>query len=119
MCIFCEISDFVLENELAGAFYDKFPVSEGHLLIIPKNHRSNYFDLSQVEKQAVEELIQAGKQLLEKNYQPVGHNIGTNCGVYAGQSIMHCHIHLIPRYVGDLENPKGGVRGVIPTKQNY
>lgn len=119
MCIFCERSDFVLENELAGAFYDKFPVNEGHLLIIPKKHRSDYFDLSQLEKQAVEELIQVGKQLLEKNYRPAGYNIGTNCGIYAGQSIMHCHIHLIPRYVGDLENPKGGVRGVIPTKQNY
>ncbi|ALS03010.1 diadenosine tetraphosphate hydrolase [Enterococcus silesiacus] len=119
MCVFCEITDFVIENELAGAFYDKFPVSTGHLLIIPKSHRMDYFDLSIAEKQAIEELLQIGKKLLEETNEPAGFNIGTNCGINAGQSIMHCHIHLIPRYLGDMVNPKGGVRGVIPSKQHY
>lgn len=119
MCVFCEITDFILENELAGAFYDRFPVSEGHLLVIPKKHKIDYFDLSATEKRAIEELVQAGKTLLEENYRPNGYNIGTNCGVNAGQSIMHCHVHLIPRYKGDMKNPKGGVRGVIPSKQYY
>lgn len=119
MRVFCKITDFVVENELAGAFYDRFPVNPGHLLIIPKSHRTDYFDLSTAEKQAIEELLQVGKKLLEEKYRPDGFNIGTNCGVNAGQSIVHCHIHLIPRYIGDVTNPKGGVRGVIPSKQQY
>ncbi|ALS37212.1 diadenosine tetraphosphate (Ap4A) HIT family hydrolase [Enterococcus rotai] len=119
MCVFCGVTDFVIENDLAGAFYDRFPVSKGHLLIIPKKHKMDYFDLSIAEKGAIDELLKVAKKIVEESYRPDGFNIGTNCGINAGQSIMHCHIHLIPRYIGDMTNPKGGVRGVIPSKQQY
>ncbi|WYJ90015.1 hypothetical protein A5888_001743 [Enterococcus sp. 9E7_DIV0242] len=118
-CLFCDRDVFVLENELAGAFFDKYPVNEGHLLVIPKKHRVDYFELTKEEKRAIDALILKGKDYLEKLYQPDGWNIGCNCGIPAGQSVMHCHIHLIPRYEGDMSKPKGGVRGVIPEKQSY
>ncbi|MBP2098701.1 HIT family protein [Enterococcus rivorum] len=118
-CIFCEMNKFYIENEFAGAFFDKYPVSEGHLLIIPKNHKSDYFSLSKEEKVAIDELIIRGKKMLDRESQPSGFNIGVNCGEDAGQSVMHCHIHLIPRYHGDMKEPLGGVRGVIPEKQKY
>lgn len=119
MCVFCNQINFILENELAGAFYDTSPVNKGHMLIIPKKHKVDYFDLSIEEKIAIGKLLQEGKQLLDEKYQPDAYNIGANCGVDAGQSILHCHIHLIPRYHGDMLEPKGGVRGVIPSKQVY
>lgn len=118
-CIFCYRDDIVLENELAMAFYDKFPVNEGHMLIVPKRHVEDYFGLNEAEIQAVNELLFACKKLLDEKYSPDGYNIGANCGQYAGQTIFHCHVHLIPRYKGDVENPRGGVRGVIPKKQSY
>lgn len=118
-CIFCEIDEFFLENQLAGAFFDKYPVNAGHLLIIPKSHKADYFSLSKEEKAAMDELLVQAKGVLEKESQPSGYNIGVNCGVAAGQSVMHCHIHLIPRYRGDMTDPLGGVRGVIPKKQKY
>lgn len=118
-CLFCGDLPRVLENHLARAFYDKHPVSQGHLLIIPKRHVSDYFGLTSEEKQAIDDLLVAGKQLLDDLYQPDAYNIGVNCGQVAGQTIFHCHLHLIPRYKGDVSNPKGGVRGVIPDKQGY
>ncbi|MBP1046881.1 HIT family protein [Enterococcus sp. BWM-S5] len=118
-CLFCDRDEFIFENELAGAFLDKYPVSEGHLLIIPKQHRVDFFELTMAEKAAIDKLLIEGKAYLEKLYQPDGFNIGCNCGVVSGQSVMHCHIHLIPRYKGDTAQPKGGVRGVIPEKQRY
>lgn len=118
-CLFCTTQTFIFENELAGAFFDKYPVSEGHLLVIPKRHKVDYFELTQEEKRAIDELIIRGKQYQLEHYQPDGWNIGCNCGIIAGQSVMHCHIHLIPRYEGDMAQPKGGVRGVIPEKQSY
>lgn len=118
-CLFCGTIDFILENELAGAFFDKYPVNEGHLLVIPKVHRQDFFELSSDEKKAIDALLLAGKAYLEEYYRPDGFNIGCNCGLAAGQSVMHCHIHLIPRYEGDMTEPKGGVRGVIPEKQSY
>jgi diadenosine tetraphosphate (Ap4A) HIT family hydrolase len=108
-----------LENSLSMAFYDKSPVTEGHLIIIPRRHVATYFSLSQEEKRAMDELILEGKLMLDKKYSPNGYNIGTNCGIVAGQTIFHCHVHLIPRYKGDIENPRGGVRGVIPRKRIY
>ncbi|WP_229727586.1 HIT family protein [Sporolactobacillus putidus] len=93
--------------------------SPGYLIIIPRRHIETYFDLSQEEKGAIDKLIVKGKLLLDKKYSPDGYNIGTNCGFVAGQTIFHCHIHLIPRYKGDVENPQGGVRGVIPEKCIY
>lgn len=118
-CLFCADLPIVLENELACAFYDKHPVNQGHLLIIPKRHVEDYFGLTSAEKQAIDDLLQLGKELLDRRYQPDGYNIGANCGAVAGQTIFHCHIHLIPRYEGDTENPRGGVRGVIPERQGY
>ena len=118
-CLFCTDLPVAFENELAKAFWDKFPVSKGHLLIVPKRHAATYFDLSPEEKQAIDQLLTAGKDYLAQHYQPYGYNIGANCGESAGQTVFHCHIHLIPRYQGDIENPKGGVRGVIPERRIY
>lgn len=118
-CLFCSDLPFILENDLAGAFYDKYPVNQGHLLIIPKRHVEDYFGLTSAEKQAIDDLLQLGKEMLDTLYQPDGYNIGANCGAVAGQTVFHCHIHLIPRYKGDTPKPKGGVRGVIPERQGY
>lgn len=118
-CIFCEREDLIMENDLAWVKFDKYPVSPGHMLIISKRHISDFFSTTTEERQALSQLLDEAKLLLDREYQPDGYNIGINSGVYAGQSIMHLHIHLIPRYRGDLENPKGGVRGVIPKKQAY
>jgi diadenosine tetraphosphate (Ap4A) HIT family hydrolase len=108
------------ENDYAYASYDPYPVSDNHCLIFPKRHIKDYFDLSEKEILACNELIKSMKIQIEKNDISVkGFNIGTNSGKVAGQSIMHCHIHLIPRREGDVENPQGGVRSVIPLKQYY
>lgn len=121
-CIFCNIkkSDLIDENELAYLSYDSYPVTDLHCLIIPKRHVKNYFELTDEEIVACNKLIKKIKKEIENKDPTVkGFNIGTNSGKTAGQSIMHCHIHLIPRRKGDIENPRGGVRGVIPSKQKY
>ena len=121
-CLFCNIkeSGLVMENELAYASYDTYPVSEMHCLIIPKRHVKDYFDLTDDEIVACNKLIKSVKKEVEiKDHTVKGFNIGTNSGKIAGQSIMHCHIHLIPRREGDVENPQGGVRSVISKKQHY
>jgi diadenosine tetraphosphate (Ap4A) HIT family hydrolase len=121
-CLFCNIkeSGLVDENELAYASYDSFPVTDQHCLIIPKRHIENYFNLTEEEVIACYQLIKKMKKKIKNNDQTVkGFNIGSNSGKVAGQSIMHCHIHLIPRREGDVENPQGGVRSVIPLKQHY
>ena len=84
-----------------------------------KRHVKDFFQTTLEEKNAIFELIDKAKEIIDKKYNPSGYNIGMNCGVSAGQSVMHIHVHLIPRYDGDVENPRGGVRGVIPKKQNY
>jgi len=121
-CLFCnsKISDVVHENDLAYASYDTYPVSELHCLIIPKRHVIDYFELTDEELVACNDLIKVIKEeVLFKDKNVKAFNIGTNAGKIAGQSIMHCHIHLIPRREGDVENPQGGVRSVIPQKQHY
>ena len=121
-CLFCnlKISGVAYENELAYASYDTYPVSEYHCLIIPKRHVMNYFDLTNTELIACNDLIKKVKEeTLNKDNSIKAFNIGTNAGEIAGQSIMHCHIHLIPRREGDVDNPQGGVRSVIPKKQHY
>ena len=108
------------ENQLAYSSIDSYPVSEFHSLIVPKRHVETYFELTEEEIQACNELILKTKEkILKKDSCVKGFNIGTNVGKSAGQSIMHCHIHLIPRRKGDVENPQGGVRSVIPNKQHY
>ena len=121
-CLFCNIkeSGLVIENKLAYASYDSYPVSNLHCLIIPKRHVQNYFDLTDKEIIACNKIIKEIKIEIElKDSSIKGFNIGTNSGIVAGQSIMHCHIHLIPRREGDVENPQGGIRSVIPLKQHY
>tara|TARA_B100000795_G_scaffold239086_1_gene200558 strand:- start:25 stop:423 length:399 start_codon:yes stop_codon:yes gene_type:complete len=121
-CIFCNIKESGLadENKLAYASYDSYPVSELHCLIIPKRHVKDYFELTNDEVIACNELIKKVKyEIINKDFSVKGFNIGTNAGLTAGQSVMHCHIHLIPRREGDVENPQGGIRSVIPLKQHY
>lgn len=122
-CVFCDIidnkKDIIVENELSVAFYDSFPVSDGHTLIIPKRHIETYFDLTKEEIASMFELSNKVKALLEEKYHPDGYNVGFNVGVVGGQSVMHCHMHVIPRYKGDQENPRGGIRKVVKNKTNY
>ena len=121
-CLFCDIkkSGCAYENELAYASYDSYPVTEHHCLIIPKRHIKDYFDLSNDELVACNELIQiVKKEIIKKDQTVKGFNLGTNIGKVSGQSILHCHLHLIPRREGDVDNPQGGVRSVIPNKQHY
>ena len=121
-CLFCNIKESSLaeENNLAYASYDTYPVTDYHCLIIPKRHIKDYFDLTQEEIIACDKLIKKIKKKIEiKDKSVKGFNIGTNSGKVAGQSIMHSHIHLIPRREGDVKNPQGGVRSVIPLKQHY
>ena len=121
-CLFCNIekSGSAHENDLAYASYDSYPVSEYHCLIIPKRHIKDYFDLSNDELIACNELIKIlKKEIISKDSSVKGFNLGTNIGKVSGQSILHCHFHLIPRREGDVENPQGGVRSVIPNKQHY
>ena len=121
-CIFCKIrkKELQFENQLAYSSKDSYPVSEFHSLIVPKRHVETYFDLNKEEIHACNDLILKTKEkILKQDSSVKGFNIGTNAGKVAGQSIMHCHIHIIPRRDGDVENPQGGVRSVIPSKQYY
>ena len=121
-CLFCnsKTSGVAHENELAYASYDTYPVSNLHCLIIPKRHLMDYFDLTNDELLACNDLIKKIKiEIIAKDKTVKAFNIGTNAGKVAGQSIMHCHIHLIPRREGDIENPQGGLRSVLPNKQHY
>ena len=121
-CIFCNIrkEELQFENQLSYSSIDSYPVSEFHSLIVPKRHVETYFELTYDEIQACNELILKTKEkILKQDTSVKGFNIGTNAGKVAGQSIRHCHIHLIPRREGDVEDPQGGVRSVIPKKQHY
>ena len=121
-CLFCDVnqSGCAHENDLAYASYDSYPVSEHHCLIIPKRHIKDYFDLSNDELIACNDLIKIiKKEITDRDPLVKGFNLGTNIGIVSGQSILHCHFHLIPRREGDVDNPQGGVRSVIPNKQHY
>ena len=118
-CPFCDPNERVLANELAYVRYDKFPVSPGHALIIPYRHVSDYFDLTEAEFEAIHALVRDIKGLIADKFEPDGFNVGINAGEAAGQTVWHVHVHLIPRYKGDVKNPRGGVRGVIPSKRSY
>ncbi len=121
-CFFCnciEKRDFELENKYAIARFDDFPVNKGHLEVIPKRHVKDWWEATPEERIAIFELLDKAKVLIDERFNPDGYNIGMNLGEKAGQSIMHLHVHLIPRYDGDVPNPRGGVRGIIPEKQNY
>lgn len=121
-CLFCDLSseaEVICETATMVAFYDGFPVNPGHALIIPKRHVASYFDLTPHEIQAMQIVLRRVKEIVEDRFHPDGFNIGVNVNEAAGQSVFHVHMHLIPRYKGDVENPKGGVRGVIPERQKY
>lgn len=122
-CAFCDEflpkKEALFENELAAAYFDEFPVSKGHMLIITKRHAATFFDITMKEQIAIVDLLNKCRKYLDKEFLPTGYNVGTNCGKDAGQSVMHMHMHLIPRYNGDVENPQGGVRGVIADKKIY
>ena len=120
-CPFCFETEPIsgLEGEAAFVRYDRFPVSPGHALIIPRRHVASFFELSDIEQQELLSLANKTKKFLDKKLKPDGYNIGINVGAAAGQTIWHVHIHIIPRFTGDVTNPRGGVRGVIPGKQAY
>ena len=122
-CLFCKWKDekdkIFIENKLAFARYDEFAVSKGHMLFMTKRHIKDFFETTEEERIAIFELIDKAKKLLDEKYNPDGYNIGMNCGEAAGQSVMHIHVHLIPRYKGDVQDPRGGIRGVIPKNQKY
>lgn len=121
MSVFLEISaaEYLYESEYFFLIYDRFPVSEGHILIISKALRPDYFHLTEAEKAALPAMIDQAKALISTRYTPHGFNIGMNCGVAAGQTVMHFHCHVIPRYDGDMDDPRGGVRHAVAGKGYY
>jgi diadenosine tetraphosphate (Ap4A) HIT family hydrolase len=121
-CRFCLTKPsrrIIIEGKYGFAAWDRHPASEGHFLVIPYRHVSEYFDINDEEREELWRLVAEGKKIADEKYNPDGYNIGINIGKWAGQSIPHLHIHVIPRYEGDVENPKGGVRGVIPQNKLY
>ena len=118
-CIFCEIKDYVLENELAYGIFDKFPATKGHMLFIPKRHVANFFDITKEEREAIFDLVEEGKKMLDEKYNPDGCNVGVNVNQSGGQTVFHVHVHLMPRFNGDVIDPTGGVRGAIPKYMKY
>lgn len=113
-CIFCNKpeAEIIASNELAKAFFDKYPVSKGHVLITPRRHVASYFEATPAELEAINQLIFAVKDMLDGRYNPDGYNIVANVGQAAGQVVFHLHVHLIPRYWGDVEDPRGGIRNL-------
>jgi diadenosine tetraphosphate (Ap4A) HIT family hydrolase len=120
-CPFCNLAPEAVIGGNSHAFFfeDKFPVTPGHLLIVPRRHVATYFEATQDEKLALWELLEEAKVHLTQARSPDGFNIGVNVGETAGQTVMHLHMHLIPRYQGDMADPRGGVRHVIPEKGKY
>jgi diadenosine tetraphosphate (Ap4A) HIT family hydrolase len=122
-CIFCTLANrrIVAENTLAAAVLDNHPVSPGHTLIVPRRHAASFFGVTEAERNAMFALVDAAKAALDAEFRPYGYNVGLNDGAAAGQTVphLHLHLHLIPRYAGDREDPRGGVRWIIPEKAKY
>lgn len=119
-CIFCAMTEkYLCVNELAFAIEDKFPAAPGHSLIIPRRHMLTVDDASEEEAVALLALLKEAKALIREKYGADGFNIGINEGFSAGQTVMHLHIHIIPRRSGDIPNPKGGIRKVLPWRHRY
>ena len=119
-CPFCNIDREILaSSDLCLAIYDKFPVNKGHVLVVSRRHVEDYFELSEAEVEDIWRLVEVVKELIDLEFQPSGFNVGFNVGPVAGQTVDHVHIHVIPRYLGDMEDPTGGVRHVIPGKGKY
>lgn len=113
-CVFCQKprEEIICENNLARAFFDRYPVNQGHVLIVPKRHVETFFDATLEELNAINHLLFKVKKTLEEEYKPQGYNIGFNVDRAGGQTIFHLHCHLIPRFAGDVENPRGGIRRI-------
>ncbi len=120
-CPFCTLSPdrITASNSLSFAIRDGYPISAGHTLVIPSRHVGSFFDLSPEEHDALFELVRSQKGKLDREFSPQSYNIGINDGPAAGQTVPHVHIHLIPRYQGDVTDPRGGVRWVLPAKARY
>jgi diadenosine tetraphosphate (Ap4A) HIT family hydrolase len=120
-CPFCTLPPerIIDSNDLALVIRDGYPVTPGHTLVIPKRHIGSWFEITQAEQQALLDLLAKAKAVLETEFMPDGYNIGINDGPTAGQTVPHLHMHLIPRYKGDQEDPRGGVRWIIPEKAKY
>ncbi|MEF8718465.1 MAG: HIT family protein [Candidatus Accumulibacter necessarius] len=120
-CPFCTLpANRILRENVDGMVIDDgFPISPGHTLIIPRRHMGSFFDLSETERNSLLSLLEDAKWRLDKEFRPDGYNIGINDGSVAGQTVPHLHIHLIPRFHGDREDPRGGVRWIIPEKADY
>jgi diadenosine tetraphosphate (Ap4A) HIT family hydrolase len=119
LCARLALPDLTAENGLAAAFKDGFPVNPGHTLLIPRRHVASLFELTAEEQAAVWALLPAVKERLDARHSPAGYNVGVNVGEAAGQTVGHAHVHVIPRYVGDVEDPRGGVRWVVPERAAY
>jgi diadenosine tetraphosphate (Ap4A) HIT family hydrolase len=120
-CLFCRIpaEDILIEHPLVLVKRDGYPVSRGHTLIIPRRHVASFFETTEEERAAMMKLLDEAKAILDREYSPDGYNIGINNGAVAGQTVMHVHMHLIPRYAGDRPDPRGGVRWILPEKAPY
>jgi len=120
-CPFCSLpaERFVLESEHAVVIRDAFPVSPGHTLVIPRRHVASFFEINDAERADLMSLLTAARDGLEREFHPAGYNVGINDGAAAGQTVPHLHIHLIPRYAGDRDDPRGGVRWVLPDTAAY
>ena len=123
-CLFCDRINttqhhIILESDETYVRWDNMPVSQGHLEIVPKRHVVSFFELTEQELSSIYKLMIQAKGLLDKKYSPAGYTIGVNEGEAAGRTIHHLHIHLIPRYLGDVKNPRGGIRHIIPGKGSY
>ena len=121
-CIFCgerRRAAALAANELAIAFPAGYPVSPGHALIVPRRHEPDFFSLSPAEQAALIELVNPVRAVLDQQFCPDAYNLGVNAGKAAGQTILHTHLHVIPRYVGDVAEPRGGVRWVLPETARY
>ena len=121
-CALCQRlveGEIIAQNEHAAVFPDAFPVSPGHVLIVTRRHVADYFALTAEEQRAMLDLIPAARKWVEAEQSPGGYNLGVNIGNVAGQTIPHVHLHLIPRYSGDVSDPRGGIRWVLPDRAAY
>jgi diadenosine tetraphosphate (Ap4A) HIT family hydrolase len=120
-CPFCHLQTprIVLEKDFVVAIFDGFPVADGHMLVVPKRHVTSLFDLPEVELAAVWKMVAQARGKILAELKPAGFNIGVNDGLAAGQTVMHAHVHIIPRQQGDTADPSGGVRWIMPEKARY
>ncbi len=122
-CPFCAVpeGDRILENELVIGFFDRFPVSPGHVLLVTRRHVASWFEAGEEERAALMRGVDEAVRLIEATAErrPDGYNVGFNTGEAAGQTVMHLHVHVIPRYLGDVDDPRGGVRGAVPHRRIY